>query len=226
MANIPTYHLDPDFRFKLKTFVDRFTADGYDFFAKEFERVDEYIARAKANPSDETLRVTPKIKYLLELVAFQIYDRANREAFNAAPRTLIVMPDCLSLNNPDCEKIETKFGTVCKRCLPECQAYEIGELARRYRVKTIFSKRKLGEQLERYASKLGGFGVIGIACINMLADGMRTAADVGVPSRGVLLSFSGCEHWNDQPCSSEFSIEWLESILEEKHGRRSQKTDD
>ena len=66
--------------------------------------------------------------------------------------------------------------------------------------------------------------MIGIACIKMLAEGMRTAAEVGIPARGVLLNFSGCEHWNDQPCASEFSMRWLEDILEEKYGPRPAKT--
>jgi len=135
------------------------------------------------------------------------------------------MPDCLSLHNPKCEKVETRFGYVCKRCTQSCQAYEIGDLARRYGLKIIFSKRKLEMQLEHYQKKMGDLGVIGIACIKMLAMGMRSAAEVGVPARGVLLNFSGCEHWNDQPCASEFSRMWLLDILEEKYGPRPARTD-
>ena len=52
----------------------------------------------------------------------------------------------------------------------------------------------------------------------------RTAAEVGVPARGVLLNFCGCDHWNDKPFASEFDMAWLEAILEEKYGK-NQKTE-
>ena len=60
--------------------------------------------------------------------------------------------------------------------------------------------------------------MIGIACIMMLASGMRTAHEVSVPARGVLLSFTGCDHWNDKPFASQFPMEQLENILREKYG--------
>ena len=224
-TNAPTYFLGGDFPARLSVFVEQFLTQGCDYFSGEFAKIDDYVARAVRDDSTESLRRTQKAEYLLELVAFKIYDELDRKAFNQTKSTVVVMPDCLSLDNSDCEKIETRYGTVCRRCLESCQAYQIGEIARRYRVRTIFSKRKLAEQLRRYSDRMGDISVIGVACIKMLASGMRTARDEGIPTRGVLLDFSGCEHWNDQPCASEFSMKWLESILEEKYGRQHQTTD-
>jgi hypothetical protein len=215
----PTYSLGPDFRHKLVRFRNRIIEEGFAEFAGEFANLDDFICRAWAEESSENrLRRTPKNKYLMELLAFSVYDEINREAFNKTADTLIILPDCLSLDNPDCEKVDGKYGDMCQQCLPDCGAYRVMELAERYHAEVAFSKRKLSEQLEHYADKLADVGVIGIACVIMLAEGMRTAADVGVPARGVLLSFSGCEHWNDQPFASQFAMEWLEEILREKYG--------
>ncbi len=222
--HIPTYHLGDDFRERLDSFTNRVLSEGYEYFSKEFARIDEYLEKARRDDSGESLRRTDKAVYLMELLAFKVKDELDRDAFNQAKKTLIVMPDCLSLHNPDCEKVETAYGDVCKRCVESCQAYGIGDLAARYHCKIIFSKRKLTKQLEHYRETMGDFGVIGVACIKMLAEGMRTAAEVGIPARGVLLNFSGCEHWNDQPCASEFSMRWLSDILEEKYGPRPAKT--
>ncbi|MFH1687494.1 MAG: DUF116 domain-containing protein [bacterium] len=225
LSKAPTYLLGPDFPQKPDKYIDRFLKDGFDFFATEFCGIDDYLEKAKHSNSTETLRRTPKEKYLLELVAFGIYDRLNRRSFNRAKNTLIVMPDCLSLHNPKCEKVQTDYGDVCKRCTESCQAYQITELARTYRLKTVFSKRKLLEQLQHYAEKMEDLSVVGVACINMLAEGMRVAIEAGVPTRGVLLNFSGCEHWQDEECASEFAMKWLQSILDEKYGSRDTKTD-
>ncbi len=222
---IPTYHLGDDFRSRLDKFTDLMLEEGFEFFSDEFRRIDNYVKTALVDDHGESMRTTDKATYLMELLSFRIMDRRDRESFNSAPKTLIVMPDCLSLHNPKCEKTDTLYGDVCKRCVRSCQACGITELAAKYRCKVVFSKRKLSRQLEHYREMMGRLGVIGVACIKMLAEGMRTAADVGIPARGVLLNFSGCEHWNDQPCASDFSMAWLEDILREKYGICSEKTD-
>ncbi|UCD65144.1 MAG: DUF116 domain-containing protein [Candidatus Zixiibacteriota bacterium] len=218
----PTYRLGEDFNQKLETFVRRFLKDGFAHFSKEFERIDQFVERAHndVGRDDSDLRQNPKEKYLLELVAFKIYDKLNRHAFNQCKNTLIVMPDCLSIHDKECEKVEKKYGFFCRRCQQTCQAYQIGDLAAGYGVKIVFSKRKLAQQIEYFAKRMEDLGVIGIACIMMLASGMRTASEVGVPARGVPLNFTGCEHWNDTPFASEFTMTSLRSILEEKYGPR------
>ena len=217
----PVYELGVDFYDRLETLVSKFLDDGFEYFGREFDNLDAYIDRANADirgRNEHKLRRTAKEKYLLEAVAFHIYDSINREAFNRAKDTLIVLPDCFSLHNPDCLKTDEKWGDRCMECTPDCQAAQACEIGRKYGVECVFSKRKLEQQLEHYAERSGDLAVIGIGCLMMLASGMRTASDVGVPSRGVLLNFPGCEHWNDEPFASKACLERLEDILEEKYG--------
>ncbi len=224
----PTYRLGPDFRDKLQRFVDSFLEHGYTTFDKEFANIDEFICRARdlTDHPEQEIRRTPKEKYLLDVVSFGIYDRLNREAFNRTKDTLIILPDCLSLNNPDCERVETEFGDVCRQCTEACQAYHVVELAKPYGARVSFAKRKMSQQIEHHAGELRNIGVIGVACMVMLASGMRTCAELDIPARGVLLSFTGCEHWNDQPFGSRFPMSWLKEILEEKYGGRTSTADD
>ena len=217
----PTYFLEPDFNRKLSEFTQEMLERGFSIFSKEFAKLDEFIAAAEADQSDrqdKSLRRTPREKYLLEALSFKIYDELNREAFNRAKDTLIVLPDCLSLDNPDCLKTDEPWGDRCQQCDPDCEAFEVSEIAERYGLEVVYSKRKLSEQIQHYADRSGDLAVIGVACILMLASGMRAAAEVGVPARGVLLNFTGCEHWNDEPFASQFPLKQLEAILEEKYG--------
>jgi len=220
----PTYQLGDDFNSRLEKFVTKFIKEGFEHFAEEFKRVDEFVKLAhcqmdKGNErTDNDLRVNPKEKYLLELVSFKIYDELNRAEFNKRKNTLIIMPDCLSIHEQTCDKVELEFGSVCRRCQADCQAAQITELAAKYRCKVLFSKRSLEKQLRHHAEKMGDMAVIGVACIMMLANGMRTAGELDIPARGVLLNFTGCEHWNEKPFASEFTLKSLEKILEEKYG--------
>ena len=218
----PTYKLGSDFHEKLDSFVRGLFSSGYSQFSGVFNRIDHFVEMAERDTrdrDDHELRRTPKPFYLLEAINYKVYDEYNRKLFNATRDTLIILPDCLSLHNPDCQKTDGKWGDDCRECTPDCQAYKVMDLAGTYGAQVHFSKRKLSEQLDHYNDRSKNLGVIGIACLLMLAKGMRTAMDLGIPVRGVPLNFCGCEHWNDQPFASEFPIERLEAILKEKYGR-------
>jgi hypothetical protein len=109
--------------------------------------------------------------------------------------------------------------------MPECLAFQVNKLAGQYGATAVFSKRKLREQLHYYEGKADNIGVIGVACILMLAEGMRTAKGLGIPVRGVPLDYTGCEHWNDEPFASTFPLEQLRKILEEKYGNAGSSAD-
>lgn len=224
----PTYFLDDQFRFKLKQFVDQRRDDGLSYFSDEFKNIDSFVEKArndKRERDDHDLRRSCKELYLLELASFRLYDSLNRRAFNETDATLIIMPHCLSLDNPDCLKEDSDYGEECQQCDQNCKASDFTDLAGKYGATLIFSKKKLTQQLEHFQTNLNNPGVIGVACVLMLAEGMRTAAKTGLPARGVLLNWTGCDHWNDQPFSSGVTIDWIEEVLKEKYEPDNQTAD-
>lgn len=62
--------------------------------------------------------------------------------------------------------------------------------------------------------------LIGIACIWMLANGMRAAEEARLPSRGVLLDFCACDHWVDVPEPTDTVVARVEQILRGKASAR------
>ena len=219
----PTYKLGPEFDRKLSAFANAMLSAGWELFKEEFAQIDSFVNAAEKDNrerDDHLLRRTEKPIYLLEAISYKIMDELNRQAFNRTTHTLIIMPDCLTLHNPDCIKEDDPRGDICRQCTTECQANEIVELAAKYSATAVFSKRKLEEQLEYHVEKKKDTGVIGVACLLMLPHGMRSAMEAGIPVRGVPLWVSGCDHWNDEPFASHFPIQQIESILQEKYGHK------
>lgn len=223
-----TFRLEEDFYDKLSDLTDVFLADGFKTFKKEFANIDTFLKKAKADKSkreDQDFRLNPKEMYLLEALNYQVMDRANREAFNKAKDTVIIMPDCMALMEKKCKREKSIYGKVCTRCASKCQINQIVKVALKYKVQCVFSKRKLAEQIEKIKKRKPSLSVIGIACLLTLADGMRTAKQVGVPARGVFLHYTGCEHWaTKEPIVTETSLARLEAILKEKYGTPNKKT--
>jgi hypothetical protein len=215
----PTYRLGPDTYDKLERLADRVLDDGFTMLAPELAGIEEFAAAAEGeDPCRDAheMRRSPKELYLLEALAFQVLDQVWRDAFNRTRDTLVVLPDCLSLHNPKCKKTEGEQGDLCARCLPECPAAKATELCRRYGATAVFAKRDQEALLSHHRDRSGDLGVVGVACVLMLAAGMRASATLGMPARGVLLEGCGCEHWNDELFGTRFALERLEAILAEK----------
>ena len=216
MKNKPTitFRLGDDFYDKLDAFTNRFLKDGFDLFAGEFANIDQFRERALAdsdNRTDASFRRNPKEMYLLEAVYYQIMERINREAFNRAENTVLILPDCMSLLMDKCKRERTSYGKICTRCVPNCRINKIMQIADRYHLEGYFSKRALTEQLSNIKKDKPSLAVT-------LASGMRSAKEAGVPSRGVFLNFTGCEHWADHPFPTETTVDRVRAILEEKYG--------
>lgn len=223
MAEKPviTFRIGDGFYEKLDAFTRKILNEGLGLFSEEFKNIDGFYLKTLQESSergDQIFRQTPKQIYLIEALYYQVFEYVNRDAFNQTRDTVIILPDCMSLMGDKCERKRKKYGKTCTRCVPNCSIHKIMKIADRYGVEGYFSKRKLTEQLERIKKHKPSLGVIGISCILTLASGMRSAKEAGVPSRGVFLNFTGCEHWAEKPFATETMIERVEAILEEKYG--------
>lgn len=216
-----TFRLGQDFYDKLDRLTTKVLEEGFDLFKDEFKNIDSFYKKAVNDNSartDHTFRRAPKHLYLIEALYYQVFENINREAFNKTEETVIILPACLALMQDKCKRKRRKYGKICKRCVPNCQIHRIMQIADKYSVEGYFSKRTLTRQIEKMKKDKPSFALIGISCILTLASGMRTAREVDVPSRGVFLNFTGCEHWADRPFPTETTIERVQAILEEKYG--------
>jgi hypothetical protein len=89
--------------------------------------------------------------------------------------------------------------------------------AARHGAAAYFSDLEHEKQFRRLMrGRYRDLSVVGVACIWMLASGMRAAEAAGVPSQGVLLNYCGCEHWRDDPVVTDAVVERVEAILAAK----------
>ena len=215
-----TFRLGEDFYDKLDGLTKKILDDGFQLFEDEFKNIDAFYDRAVNDLSkrdDHIFRRSPKSFYLIEALYYQIFEYANREAFNKAEETVIILPQCLSLMQEKCKRKRKRYGHICTRCVPNCSVNRIMQIADKYEVEAYFSKGNIEKQLRKIRKHKPSLAVIGISCILTLASGMRSAREVGVPSRGVFLNFTGCEHWSDKPFSTETAVHRVKTILEEKY---------
>ncbi len=61
--------------------------------------------------------------------------------------------------------------------------------------------------------KYGSIGVLGIACIPELINGMRSCIKKGIPVVGIPLNANRCKRWMGEYHENSFSVERLEKLV-------------
>ena len=182
-------------------------------------RVGDFAARAlrETGREEERFRRTSADRYALELLACLVMGRQNWAEFVACRYTVLLLPDCARARMERCARKGTRYGPRCTGCHPTCTIKDLTDVGARYGADAYFAE--LGHERQLKAMRRGRYrdlSVVGVACIWMLAQGMRAAEGVGVPSQGVFLSYCGCEHWTDRPFVTATAVERMEAILAAK----------
>jgi hypothetical protein len=184
-----------------------------------FSLVPAFVARTLADVgrADEYYRRTTRERYLVELLACVVMSRQFWPEFVKRRDTVLILPDCLRRRGSACKRKGTRYGTRCAACDPECAICRLTLAAARHGAAAYFSDLEHEKQFRRLMrGRYRDLSVVGVACIWMLASGMRAAEEAGVPSQGVLLNYCGCEHWRDDPVVTDAVVERVEAILAAK----------
>lgn len=208
---------------RLDGFADRFLSAADEDIGTAFAKIPDYCRRANQQKDREEyeLRRTPLQRYYLELLSYVILSRQFRDDFNEKHDTVLILPDCLAIRLDKCEKKKTRYGDRCTGCAPDCAINEITQLAMDYGADAYFATMEFDKQFKALLrGKYKDLSVVGIACIMMLALGMRAAEEAGVPSQGVLLNYCGCEHWADEQFVTDTVVAKVEEVLRGKDGTR------
>lgn len=204
---------------RLDRFADRFLEIADAEVGCAFARVPEFAARAarESGRDDEFYRRTTRERYLVELLACVVMGRQFWPEFAARRDTVLILPDCLRRQGDACKRKGTRYGTRCTACDAECAICRMTVAAARHGAAAFFADM---DHEKQFRALMRGphrdLSVLGVACIWMLANGMRAAEATGVPSQGVLLNFCGCEHWRDDPVVTDAVVERVEAILAAK----------
>ena len=209
---------------RLEQLADRMLEVAGEQVGEAFARVPAFVERAHREParSGEYYRRTTRERYHAELLACVVMNRQFWPEFVARADTVLILPDCLRRRGEACERKRTRYGTRCTACDERCAAGRMTVTAAKRGAGAFFSDMEHEKQLRLLRrGRYGDLSVIGVACIWMLANGMRAAEGAGVPSQGVLLNYCGCEHWADDPCVTDAVVERVAGILAAKARARA-----
>jgi hypothetical protein len=165
---------------------------------------------------DARYRKTPPERYALEFLSFAVMSRQFWPDFVARRDTVLILPHCLRIREKGCARKSTRTGSACTVCHPGCIVGQMTAAGRRHGAPAFFSDMDHPKQFKALRKLYPDLSVIGVACVLMLAEGMRTAEAAGIPSQGIFLTYCGCDHWTEDPFTTHAAVERLEALLSAK----------
>jgi len=187
----------------LKTHLSKYTTN-----VKKHLRTMSIIQRF-----DATLR-TKEHQYHLYMIDIELVNRINQESFFKANFKMALLPHCLSDFRPRCLSAPGDIEYICKRCTKDCHINLGSQLLKKYGIEPYIAasmdQRKLLKGIQQRYSTVG---VLGIACIPELAQGMQLCGSLGIPAIGIPLDANRCARWMGQAQETSFNLEELEKLI-------------
>ena len=185
-----------------------------DALAPFLSGVDEHLRTLSlADRLDSTIR-TSKEQYLLYMLEIELTNRISRESFMDAPWRMALIAHCLRDFRPGCRSARGDVEDVCTHCDQDCYVNMGSVLLAKYGIHPYISvsmdHRRLFKHLKGEHS---GMGVLGIACIPELVQGLRLCEGMGIPAVGIPLDANRCSRWLEECLETTFSLEELNKLI-------------
>ncbi|OGU57007.1 MAG: hypothetical protein A2V66_05425 [Ignavibacteria bacterium RBG_13_36_8] len=163
---------------------------------------------------DKRLGTTEK-QYHLYMLEIELVNRLYKKEFNKCEHKIALLPHCLRDLSRECKSAPDDFDYECKGCSKNCYVNEASKILRECNIHPyIWMSTDLKKLFKEYRSSNRSLGVLGIACIPELENGMKKCMKAGIPVVGLPLNANRCGRWFGEFYPNSINIHQLHNILE------------
>jgi hypothetical protein len=160
---------------------------------------------------------TSEWQYHVYMLEIELTNRMNRNEFLKADFKLALLPHCLRDLKKECKSTNKGIEYSCNKCSADCYIrHATGVLAENHVDAFIWKSANLKSLLRKLHSKYTSVGVLGIACIPELVNGMRLCSGGNVPVVGLPLDANRCIRWMGAFHPNSINLKRLERLVSEK----------
>jgi hypothetical protein len=157
---------------------------------------------------------TSREQYYLYMVEFELVNRVHRDKFLEAGYRIALLPYCLKETQTGCKASPDEIDHVCRGCIKTCAIHKLSRMLRDHGVHPyILSRGSLKSIFSKLLRKHGSIGVLGIACMVELIQGMRYCMKANLPVMGIPLNANRCPRWMGDFLETSVDLPALERIL-------------
>ena len=157
---------------------------------------------------------TTREQYHLYMFEIELTNRLNRARFLGADRKISLQPYCLQDFDVNCKADRDGLDYRCKSCSVNCfQNYATRILKGKGIESYIWMEASLSSTARETFKKGQTLGILGIACIPELVNGMRRCMKHNIPAVGIPLNANRCIRWFGEFHPNSVDLEELEKLV-------------
>ena len=167
---------------------------------------------------------TSELQYHLYIIEFELTNRINNEGFLTCEYKFAFLPHCLRDLSKDCKSESDGFDYLCKHCSKNCFINDISRMLEEKNIKPyIWMESDLKKFIRTHRLKNHSIGILGIACIPELINGMRSCSKAGVPVIGIPLDANRCARWFGEFYPNSVNLKILAGLIKTNHRHDASK---
>ncbi len=178
------------------------------------ENVEEHLRTLPVLKFWDRRLATTREQYHLYMLEIELTNRLFISEFKKADRKIALMPYCLQDFSVSCKSAKEGFDYQCKHCSAKCFQNYASSILENLHIEPYIWMGGNMKQLAKYTSKeRRSFGVLGIACIPELTNGMRNCRKNNIPVVGIPLNANRCVRWFGKFFPNSIDLSELERLL-------------
>jgi hypothetical protein len=151
------------------------------------------------------------------MIEIELVNRLNVAGFKSSETKLAFLPHCLRDLSQACKAKPDDLDYRCQRCSKNCFIRQSSEMLERFNIQPyIWMQVDLRHLLRLLNHQQQTTGVLGIACIPELVNGMRLCARYRTPVIGIPLNANRCGRWMGKFFDNSVNLKALQTLLQQK----------
>ncbi|MCI0474389.1 MAG: DUF116 domain-containing protein, partial [Ignavibacteria bacterium] len=153
-------------------------------------------------------------QYYIYMLEFALVNRINRVKFASCENKIALLPHCLRDLEKDCKAESDGTDLLCRHCSKNCYINEISLLLAENGIKPyIWMTANIRKIIRDNNPGNKSLGILGIACIPELINGMRKCHKKAIPVVGMPLDANRCGRWMGEFYPNSINLNYLKTII-------------
>lgn len=149
--------------------------------------------------------------YMLE---FTLVNRINKKKFLACDRKIALLPYCLQDFSVSCQSASDGLDYRCKHCSRNCYQNQVTRILKKNGIDPfIWMEADFRDLYAKLHEDGKSLGILGIACIPELANGMHVCEKHHIPAVGIPLDANRCIRWWGEFYPNSVNLKELKALV-------------
>ena len=157
---------------------------------------------------------TTREQYYLHMLEIFLVNKVNKTAFLNCERKIALLPHCLQDFSTQCKAEPDDIDYRCRHCSVNCYQNQVTRMLQSNQIDPfIWMESEFKNLYRELKSGFNSLGILGIACVPELANGIHECARYNIPVVGIPLDANRCARWWGEFFPNSVNLMELEKLV-------------